>query len=226
MVEILDSLGRHLGYEGFDLGDGDEQLRLACFQVDEEQAIVVGELDVSSGVLAIAAVTVVGSGDAQAAEVDADRFGTVGGDGAHGVVEHLQFAFRVDVQDDGDEAPIAEVVVDDLRIGGGAEPVGHAALLEIPGPRLGQRDDFLRLDVEKRQGGGFVLGGDVIDDVGLQDRDILLGAAPGVDAIIAGEEVFFGPAGQGLAGRDLWEPHRRGVGVGPGEQADRRSERG
>ncbi len=114
VVEILDPLGWHLGHQRANVGNGNQKPGLAGFEIDKKKTVVLGELDSPAGVLPIAAVTVIGPRDAQPCEVDADGFLAVGRNGADGVVDHLQFPLRVDVHDDGDKSPVAEVIVDDL----------------------------------------------------------------------------------------------------------------
>ena len=88
------------------------------------------------------------------------------------------------------------VVVDDLAVRRGGQPVQHAALLQVPGMRLGQRVEAPRLPLHHADDGGIPSRGKTVVEVALQRQHVLAGAVPGLDVVVA-EEMMLGSLGQG-----------------------------
>ena len=63
----------------------------------------------------------------------------------------------------------------------------HAALLKIPGARLGKRNERLRFHIDQPERCGVIFGRQPILDRRFEDRYVSLIGAPGIDAIIAGK---------------------------------------
>ena len=84
----------------------------------------------------------------------------------------------------------------------------HASLLKIPGARFGERNEFLRFQVNQAQRCRVIFGRQPILDRRFQNRNVSLIRAPGIDAIIAGKEMLFGPRRDGHRFGGLWEDAR------------------
>ena len=174
------------------LGVGDQYARIARLGVHNVEAVRGGMVLVGVGV-GQAGVTDNGPHRFEAGVVETECLAAVAGDGGDWVGQG-PFAACVDVLHDCDEAVVVTGVVGDQPVGGGREPVQHAALLQVPGMGFGDAFELAGLHVDQAHYGGVAGGGGAIVEVRLQAEVVAAGRVPWIDGIVA-EEVVLGTLG-------------------------------
>ncbi len=173
-------------------GDRHDQLRLAALEIHQPQPVVRRPGHIAAGVLAVAAVPVIGTRQAQPRIVDAHRPLAVRGDGAHRI-GHDAPGLGGHVEDHGHELAVHQIVEDEVRLRRRGQPVRHGRLLEIPAARVGQRKEaVVVLRVHHPEHRDIRLGRQTALHVRLQHRGVAPVRAPRVDGVVAREKVVLG----------------------------------
>ena len=112
-------------------------------------------------------------------EIQAQGEMTVPGDIVDGQGQHLFFRAVFDLKDDGTVTAVPEIVVDDPAVIVGPQPLGHAALLNIPGTGDSEAADFIRVfHVQENQDCALAGSGLAPGTPGPQSQQITVGGAP------------------------------------------------